>query len=58
MTRQTEYVWLSEDGVYAEVISLGAYASVVRYVLGGVEYEVVVSNDEFEYFGEDDDDEG
>ena len=57
MTRQPEFVWMTDEQVYAEVVSLGAHVSVVKFTQAGVEYQVVVNNDEFEYFGEQDDDE-
>jgi len=51
--RQPEYVWLIEEGVRAEVVSHGAYASVVRFTLFGTLHEVVVDNNEFNYLGEE-----
>lgn len=63
MPRQPEYVWVIEDNqrIRAEVVQMGAFASVVKYTLYGTVYEVAVNNDEFEYIGEeeiDDDPEG
>lgn len=48
---KTEIVWLIEERYFAELISLGAYFSLVRYTRGGIEYEVLVNNDEFTFFG-------
>lgn len=58
MPRRTEYVWMIEEGVRAELISLGAHVSVVKFTLYGTVYQVVVNNDEFDYREEDNDDEG
>lgn len=44
-----EIVWLTEERTYAYLMSLGAYFSLVKYTRGGIEYEVFVDNDEFEY---------
>ena len=41
-------VLLLKEGVYADLISEGAYASRVRYTYGGVLYDVLIENDEFE----------
>jgi len=41
-------VLLIKEGVYAELINEGAYASRVKYLYGGVLYDVMVENDEFE----------
>ena len=51
-----ELVWLEDERVYAELIHLGAFFSKVRYTVEGIDYEVLVSNDEVEYIyneGED-----
>lgn len=52
-----EIVWLTEERLFAELVNLGAHASLVRYTRAGNEYEVYVDNDEFEYREEDDSDE-
>lgn len=44
-----EIVWLEEERTYAELLSLGAFFSTVRYTREGIDYEVLVSNDEFDY---------
>ena len=41
-------VMLLKEGIYADLMSEGAYASRVRYTFGGVLYDVLVENDEFE----------
>lgn len=46
-----------EENTRAELLSYGAHISVVRFTLGGTVHEVVVSNDEFEYNGDEYDDE-
>lgn len=46
---ETEYVWLTDERTFAELIRLGAYFSTVRYTRGGIDYEVLIDNDEFEY---------
>ena len=52
-----EIVWLFEEERYAQLIRMDAYFSTVRYSHGGIDYEVLVSNDEFKHTrGEDDGD--
>ena len=41
-------VLLLKEGLYGDLISEGAYASRIRYVYGGVLYDVLIENDEFE----------
>jgi hypothetical protein len=41
-------VLLIKEGVYADLISLGAHASRIKYSYGGVLFDVIVENDEFE----------
>lgn len=50
-----EYVWLHEERMFAELVFLGAYYSQVRYTREGIDYEVLVSNDEFDYVEGDND---
>ena len=52
VTREPEYVWIPEERVYGIIVSSGAYCSLVMYSAGGTTYEVVMDNDEFEYFGD------
>jgi hypothetical protein len=52
-----EIVWLHEERTFAELINLGAFYSTVRFTRGGIDWEIQVGNDEFEYYeGNDDDD--
>lgn len=48
-----EIVWLTEERHYAELTNLGAHLSLVRYTRGGIDYEVLIPNDEFDYIGDD-----
>ena len=49
-----EIIWLEDERTHAWLLSLGAYYSMVRYSKEGIDYEVLVSNDEIKYFeGED-----
>lgn len=54
---RVEYVWMIEENTRAELINLGAHTSVVKFTLMGHVHEVVVSNDEFEFIGEEGNDE-
>lgn len=54
--KEVEYVWMVEDHVRAELLTLGAFTSFVRYNLKGTIYETFVDNNEFEYLREDFDD--
>lgn len=56
MPNGPEYVWMIEENTRAELIQLGAHVSVVKFTLYGTVYEVVVNNDEFNYVGEEGDD--
>lgn len=38
-----------KEGVYADLISYGAYASRVNYFYGGILYDVFLENDEIEF---------
>lgn len=51
-----EIVWLIDERTHAELVNLGAHASLVRYTRKGHEFEVYVDNDEFEYREENDSD--
>lgn len=46
-------VLLIKEGVYADLISEGAFASRIRYTYGGVLYDVLVENDEFEIINDE-----
>jgi len=41
-------VLLIKEGVYADLISEGAHVSRVKYLYGGVMYDIMLENDEFE----------
>ena len=41
-------VYLLDEDVVAEVISLGTYASKVHYTKGGFDHEIIVLNEDFE----------
>lgn len=43
-----EIVWLLEERVFGILVRLGTYFSLVRYNKNGMEYEVLIENDEFE----------
>lgn len=40
-------IYIPDEDVYGEVVSEGAYASVVEYSLGGILYNVVMLNEDF-----------
>jgi hypothetical protein len=46
-------VLLIKEGIYADLISEGAYASRIKYTYGGVLYDVLIENDEFEIVSDD-----
>ena len=50
---KSRMVFLKEESVYAELITAGAHASRVKYRYGGVEYEVLVENEEIEFLDDD-----
>ena len=41
-------VLLIKEGIYADLISEGLYMSRIKYTYGGVLYDILVENDEFE----------
>lgn len=42
-------VWLHQERTFGYVVGgLGAYYTTVWYLLGGIEYEVLMENDDFE----------
>lgn len=54
-------VWVVEEHVFGEIVNgLGAYYTTIKYVKGGIEYEVLMENDEFtlleDFFEYDNDD--
>jgi hypothetical protein len=46
-------VLLIKEGVYADLIQEGPYASRIKYHYGGILYDVVVENEEIEYIDEE-----
>lgn len=49
MCNRERLVRLIDEGVYGRIIGpLGAYYTIIRYTLGGIDYEVFVENDDFE----------
>ena len=48
-------VYLTEEQVYADLISEGLYVSRIQYTYGGVLFDIFVENDEFILLEEDDD---
>lgn len=52
-----EYVMLVEERILAEVVERNAFFSIVKYTSGGINFEVLVSNEEFDdYEGSGNDD--
>ena len=55
-------VWIPEEHVIGEMVGsgLGAFYTTVKYIKGGMEYEVLMENDEFtlleDFFEYDSDD--
>ena len=43
-------VWLYDYEVYAKLIQQNAYDSLVQFTRGGIDYEVRVLNDDYEFF--------
>lgn len=52
MVREPEIVWLHDERTYAILVSMGAYYSKVKYTRGGIDYELIVDNDDFETWEE------
>lgn len=53
-------VWVNDEHVFGEMVGgMGAYYTIVRYVKSGMEYEILMENDEFtlleDFFEYDDD---
>lgn len=41
-------VWVDDEQVYGEVVGgLGAFFTTIRYTKGGLEFEVLMENDDF-----------
>jgi hypothetical protein len=45
-----EIVWLTEERIFAVLVNRGAFYSVVKYERAGTDYEVQVSNDDYEFY--------
>lgn len=52
MNREPEIVWLNEYRTYAYLVRRDAFASLVTFTQNGVDYEVEVLNDDYEFFEE------
>ena len=50
---EDEIVWLTEERVLAVLLARGAYFSIVTYTRAGMEFEVLVENDEYIFREED-----
>ena len=50
-------VYLIEEGIIADLISHGLYASRIKYIYGAVEFDIMVENDEFIDLDDDEGDE-
>lgn len=49
-------VWIEDEGVYGKCLHYGAYFSTIAYAKDGMEYEVLMENDEFTFIGPEDED--
>jgi hypothetical protein len=55
-------VWVNDEEVFGHIVGpMGTYFSTIAYIKGGIQFEVLMENDEFtlmeELFKYDDDDE-
>lgn len=57
-----EVVWLTEERTYGVLILMGAHFSVIRYYRNGVGHDMLIENEEYEFwedraieYGTDDD---
>ena len=41
-------VFIPDENAYGEIISEGLFASLIRYTVGGVMYEVILLNEDFD----------
>lgn len=53
-----EIVWLEDERTYAEIVRRGAHFSLVKYTRGGIDYEILMENNEFDEYQGNDDEEG
>lgn len=49
MSPEDEIVWLTEERCFARLLQMNAYYSTVKYTRDGIDYEVQVANDEFDF---------
>lgn len=40
-------IWIHEEQVYGVIVTVGTYASLVKYNKDGIEYKTYLENDEF-----------
>lgn len=40
-------VYIPDEDEYGEIVSQGAFTSLVRYTSGGIQYEIVLLNEDF-----------
>ena len=52
MVREPEVVWLFEERTFGFLIYRGAYYSLIKYAWKGIDYEVEVANDDYEFWQE------
>ena len=45
---ENDIIYIYDENVYGEIISYGVHASLVKYFVLGIQYEVVLENIEFE----------
>lgn len=45
-------VYIPDEAVYGRVISYGTYHSIVKYAVGGIDYEVIMLNDDLDFLEE------
>jgi hypothetical protein len=48
-------IFLVREQIYADLITEGAYVSRVQYLYGGMVYDILVENDEFEIIDDEED---
>jgi len=51
-----EVIWLTEERVHGLLLNMGAHYSTVKYTKNGMEYQVLIENNEFNFIDEQDDD--
>lgn len=45
-------IYIPDERVYGEIISYGTYASKIRYSRDGIEYQILMLNEDFEIIEE------